>query len=260
VAALAALAAALWMDGCRRDSGAAPPVRETGAAASATAGGIPADQAPPAPGAIAGRVLYRGPPPPPRTMEIPEAGELEAHTVIVDTATGGLKNAVVAIEAPAEAGSEVPSAALRRSPAIHEMDQRNYAFRPHVLALQAGDEVRFLNSDNANHNVHAREPANAFNLAGGAGVALTRRFRRPTAGRAVAVGCDIHPWMKAWIYVFDHPWFAVTDTAGRFRLDGVPPGRHVLGIYHADGALEARLEVVVKANETAEVEPVLEGK
>ena len=140
------------------------------------------------------------------------------------------------------------------------MDQRNYAFRPHVLALRSGDEVRFMNSDNANHNVHAIDSANAFNLAGGAGVALTRRFRRPAAGRPVAVGCDIHPWMKAWIYVFDHPWFAVTDATGAFRLDGVPPGKQVLGIHHADGALEARLEVVVEANRTVQVEAVLEGK
>jgi hypothetical protein len=118
--------------------------------------------------------------------------------------------------------------------------------------------VRFTNEDSANHNVHSRstDPANRFNAYTGTGHVHTARFRAEPGHAPLVIGCDIHPWMVAWIYVFDHPHFAVTDGAGGFRLTGVAPGWHRVAVRHPAGGLARDLRVRVEAGETARVEVV----
>ena len=199
------------------------------------------------PGTVTGRVVYHGPLPEKTTMYVSEAGNLEAHTIIVDSATAGLKNAVVWLEGlPRE--KPVPE----REPAL--MDQRDWTFVPHVIAVCAGQSVSFRNSDIANHNVHSYTPGNAFNIGSSTGIASTQRFRHPTDAEPVRLGCDLHPWMRAWIYVFQHTGFAVSDPTGEFRIEDVPPGRWTLRVHHADGDLEGRSEVAVAAGAVTRTE------
>jgi plastocyanin len=193
-------------------------------------------------GRLAGTVLFRGAIPP-KTMYIAEAGDLEAHVPIVDAATRGLKAAVVWLEPPAAA--ELTPPVPRQTP--HLVDQANFTFVPHVLAVRKGEDVRFTNSDNANHNIHCLDSRQAFNLASTPGLEVVRRFAAPADGRPLELRCDVHSWMKAWVYVFDHPWFAVTDARGRFELGDVPVGEHTLRIAHADGGLAASAKVRVTA-------------
>jgi hypothetical protein len=129
------------------------------------------------------------------------------------------------------------------------IDQQDYAFTPHVLAVEAGREVEFRNSDVANHGVTASslEPQNRFNVVTPQGGKYTHRF--VASKYPVAIGCPVHSAMAAWVYVFDHPYFAVTDGAGRFRLPPVPPGRYTLQVRHPDGGLRRRQEVVVPEGE-----------
>ena len=191
---------------------------------------------------LGGTVAYDGPLPDP--IPIPEAGTVR-HLIEVDPRTKGLKDAVVWLErvpAPKVVGREA-----REEPAV--MDQQNYAFVPHVLAVEAGREVEFRNSDAANHGVKASslEPKNEFNVTTPQGGRYAHRF---VASKApVAIGCPIHGMMAAWVYVFDHPDHAVTGERGQFRLPPVPPGRYTLQVRHPDGGLRRQEEVVVRAGE-----------
>jgi len=110
-------------------------------------------------------------------------------------------------------------------PAQHAtMDQRNQTFVPHILAITTGTTVDFPNSDRIYHNVFSLSKTKSFDL-GRYAVGRTKsvRFDRPGI---VRVFCDIHSHMSAFILVFSHPFFAVTDDEGRYRIDGVPPGSY----------------------------------
>jgi plastocyanin len=117
------------------------------------------------------------------------------------------------------------------------MDQRNERFEPHVLAIVAGTWVDFPNGDRTYHNVFSLSKTKEFNLGRYAvGRSKSVRFERPGV---VRVFCDIHSHMTAFILVFAHRYFAVTDEDGRYRLDGVPPGTYTLAVWnemvHGDG-------------------------
>ncbi len=109
-------------------------------------------------------------------------------------------------------------------PARAVMDQRNETFVPHVLAITAGTTVDFPNSDRIYHNVFSLSKTKSFDLGRYAvGRSKAIRFDRPGI---VRVFCDIHSHMNAFILVFSHPFYAMTDTEGRYRIDDVPPGAY----------------------------------
>jgi plastocyanin len=104
------------------------------------------------------------------------------------------------------------------------MDQRNETFVPHVLAITTGTTVDFPNSDRIYHNVFSLSKTERFDL-GRYAVGHSRSVRFDHPG-IVRVFCDIHSHMNAFILVFSHPFFAVTDAEGRYRIDNVPPGAY----------------------------------
>ncbi|MBI4657782.1 MAG: hypothetical protein HY735_02840, partial [Verrucomicrobia bacterium] len=72
--------------------------------------------------------------------------------------------------------------------------------------------------------------------------------------RPVRLGCDIHPWMRGWIYVFDHACFALTDEGGRFRIDSVPPGSYKLILRQPDIGYTSERDVAVSVGRIARIE------
>jgi plastocyanin len=164
---------------------------------------------------------------------------------------GGLRYVAAFVARPGDAGAALPGDAA-------VLNQRSFIFEPQVLAIRDGQLVRFTNDDPANHNVRSDDaaPSNRFSLFTGYGERAERRFRSQPADRPIAVGCDIHPWMRAWLYVFNHPSFAVTSEAGRFHIDHVPIGRHMVSFRQPAGGLQRDVGVEVVAARTATLEVV----
>jgi plastocyanin len=104
------------------------------------------------------------------------------------------------------------------------MDQRDETFVPHVLAITTGTTVDFPNSDRIYHNVFSLSKTMRFDLGRyPTGRAKSVKFDRPGI---VRVFCDIHSHMNAFVLVFGHPFFAITDLNGRYAIPDVPPGSY----------------------------------
>jgi plastocyanin len=148
-----------------------------------------------------------------------------------------------------------PRAAFdERDPGRAVMDQRNERFVPHVLAVMVGTVVDFPNSDLIYHNVFSLSRAKRFDLGRyAAGKSKGVRMDRPGV---VRVFCDIHSHMSAFVLVFNHPFFDITDVEGRFELPGLPSGTYtVVGWY--EGETRISRSVVVPSTGWAEVDLVV---
>lgn len=118
------------------------------------------------------------------------------------------------------------------------IDQRDETFVPHVLAIVAGTTVDFPNSDVIYHNVFSLSKAKSFDLGRYArGKSKSVRFDSPGI---VRVFCEIHSHMSAFVLVFAHRYFAVTDTDGGYRIDNVPPGNYNVFVWNESLPLESR--------------------
>ncbi|MBI3514439.1 MAG: methylamine utilization protein [Proteobacteria bacterium] len=128
----------------------------------------------------------------------------------------------LAPEGVAAAGTPMP----RRN----EVDQRNETFVPYVQIVPRGGEVAFKNSDLTRHHVYSFSPARAFEFVLAPGQQSDPvRFER--AG-VVAIGCNIHDRMVAYLYVADAPWATLTDAEGRAVLSGVPEASYAMRAWH----------------------------
>ena len=111
------------------------------------------------------------------------------------------------------------------------VDQRKEAFIPHVLIAPKGGQVVFTNSDTTRHHVYSFSPAKAFELVvvpgGSSGPLIFDRLG------VVAVGCNIHDRMVAYIYVTDQPFAMLTDKAGRVSFPGLPEGAYQARLWHS---------------------------
>jgi plastocyanin len=166
-------------------------------------------------GSIRGRVeLRRAATPPERRPNVADLGSpAAALRDISDRLTS-----VVYMEAAPKTSALVPGHAV--------LDQRDERFVPHVLAITTGTVVDFPNSDRIYHNVFSLSKTRPFDLGRyAAGRSKSVTFDRPGI---VRVFCDIHSHMNAFILVFNHPFYALTDMDGRYRIDNVPPGTYNL--------------------------------
>lgn len=136
----------------------------------------------------------------------------------------------------------------QNEPARVVMDQRNETFVPHVLAITTGTTVDFPNSDRIYHNVFSLSKARQFDL-GRYAVGRSKSVRFDRSG-IVRVFCDIHSHMSAFILVFSHPFFSVTDPAGRYRIENVPPGSYTLVAWNEGVTAESRTITVTDGGAT----------
>ena len=155
----------------------------------------------------------------------------EAPNEAVLVGKGGcLRNVVVFVKDARFDGKAPPVAGAA-------LDQKSCRYTPHVQALTVGTPLALMNNDAILHNVHANEAnMTVFNVAMPIkGQKLPIPMRKPGL---MKLQCDAgHTWMNGWFYVFEHPYYAVTDESGAFTIKDVPAGEHTLEIWHepADG-------------------------
>jgi plastocyanin len=132
------------------------------------------------------------------------------------------------------------------------LDQRHESFVPHLLAITVGTVVDFPNSDRTYHNVFSLSKAKRFDLGRyAAGHSKSIVFDRPGI---VRVFCDIHSHMNAFILVFSHRFFAVTDADGRYSIGGVPPGTYTLAAWYEGSVRDARTVTITGDSRVAELD------
>jgi hypothetical protein len=132
-------------------------------------------------------------------------------------------------------------------PVRDTVDQIDKEFVPYVKAVGAGASVFFPNKDNIRHHVYSFSPAKTFELPLYSGTpANPVVFDRPGI---VPIGCNIHDWMLAYIYVADSPYFATTARPGRVTLDSLPPGTYAVRVWHPrmEGTEEATVRSITLA-------------
>ena len=112
------------------------------------------------------------------------------------------------------------------------IDQKGCIYSPHVVGIMAGQQLDILNNDGTLHNIHALPKVNKeFNKAQPRSKKkLSVKFEKPEA--PFKVKCDVHPWMGAYIGVFDHPCFAVSGDDGTYIISDLKPGEYVIEAWH----------------------------
>jgi len=145
--------------------------------------------------------------------------------VLVDPA-GDLQNVVVYVSAGLPDG-DPPSP---QEPVV--ITQQGCSYKPHVIALQASQKLRIVNSDKTSHNIHPMPEYNReWNKSQPSGSPdFEESFAREEVG--IPVKCNVHPWMRAYISVFRHPYFSVTNPSGAFSIKNLPPGEYTLSAWH----------------------------
>jgi hypothetical protein len=204
-----------------------------------------ADDAPAGWGTLAGRVVWAGGDPPERApikvdkdpAECLRRGPLLDERYVVDPKTKGVRWVMVWLVDPANPKKALPTHPSLKEPRDKDvvMDQPCCQFEPRVVCLREGQELVGRNSGGVSHNMNIagglKNPNVNFILAPGG----DRKVSGWAASDAVVpVSCNIHPWMRGWIRVFNHPYFAVTDEQGRFEIKDAPAGRFNLVVWQEE--------------------------
>jgi len=242
---------------------------------------VAADDPPAATGSIKGQVVFQGTVPERVKLDVNKdqqaclaKGAILSDEWVVNPKNKGVKWAVVwlaadnNLKAPAKKMPVNPALAKPKSATV-EMDQPCCAYEPHVLAMREDQTLIFKNSSGIAHNTNFNGCGVSGNpiLNPGADQKVTDTKYTWTA---MNVGCNIHGWMKAYVRVFDHPYFAVTDENGNFEIKDVPPGEYFLITWHeatgykdskvmmegGKNVVRAGTPIKIEAGKATEAEPV----
>ena len=135
------------------------------------------------------------------------------------------------------------------------VDQRKMAFVPHVVAVQQGSTVEFLNSDSVGHNVYWPSISGNKKLAHNLGT-WPKGEKKPFQFNDLGVAsllCNVHPEMSGYVVVTPTPYFAVTDKDGNFEIKNIPAGKYTLKTWSEDGKPTTQAVDVSGATATVEL-------
>jgi Polysaccharide lyase family 4, domain II len=167
---------------------------------------------------------------------------LPNETYLVD-AKGGLKNVVVFLEAAQPAAAVDPQK-------LNIIENTGCRYAPRILAMQKGERLRVRNNDPKLHIPHSYlNEKTVFMLSlpfKNTILDATQKIRETGILKLV---CDTHAWMLGYVYVFDHPFFAVTDDRGAFSIPNVPAGTYTLKAWHEDAGVRSQEVVVSESGE-----------
>lgn len=192
-------------------------------------------------GHLRGRFVYDGTPPKPKLVTIttdkPVFGDKEIveERLLVNPKNGGLANVIIALYIPP--GDDPPKLNVHKSyaksaekPAV--LEYRDGRTVPHVLCMQAGQTLKMINSDPVASVARAAMGRNRpFSEIMRAGSDRSFSLRKPER-LPFRVTCLIHPWMHAYVWVRDNPYYAVTAADGSFEIRNIPAGDRAFQIWH----------------------------
>ncbi|PYP89519.1 MAG: hypothetical protein DMF61_02285 [Blastocatellia bacterium AA13] len=205
-------------------------------------------------GTVTGKIMLTGAAPAPKRIDMGQdakCGEANSNpqTETYMVSDGKVQNVFVYLKGgPADKYEyPVPSESA-------ELDQRGCRYNPHVLGVQAKQDIKITNSDATTHNIHPTPTKNQEwneSQAPGSG-AKDKSFSRPET--LIKVKCNVHPWMTAYIGVLGHSFYAVSGKDGSFTIKNVPPGDYTLVTWHEDlGEQTQKIKVTAKGSVTQDV-------
>jgi len=178
-------------------------------------------------------------------------GAAQANDIKGKVSVQGIKSAeniAVYVDAIPEKKFDAP-----KEPVV--IDQRKMAFLPHVVAVQQGTTVEFLNSDPVGHNVYWPSVSGNKKLAHNLGT-WPKGEKKPFQFNDVGVAsllCNVHPEMSGYVVVTPTPYFAVTDKEGNFEIKNIPAGKYTLKTWSEDGKPTTQAVDVSGATATVEL-------
>jgi hypothetical protein len=205
-------------------------------------------------GSVAGKVSFQGQPEKFRPISMDadtvcagkHSGPVYPETVVVNK-NGTLRNVFVYVKSGLEGKSfAVPDEAVT-------LDQDGCLYKPHVLGIQARQNLKVVTSDDTTHNIHPLPKTNReWNISQPPKAdPITQNFSRPEV--SIPVKCNQHPWMRAYIHVLSHPFYGVSGDDGTFELKGLPPGKYEIEAVHEQyGAMTQQVTVEAKKPASAD--------
>jgi plastocyanin len=194
--------------------------------------------------ALKGQVVYGGAAPAQPKLDVTKdqghclsKGPVLSEELVINPANKGVKNVFVWITTDGGTKPPVSPALAAIKDKEVSIDQPVCAFVPHSLGMREGQTLVVKNSAPVAHNVNwtgspAKNPGgNTIVAPGGKHVISNLKADK----RVVSVICNIHGWMKGYIRVFDHPYFAVTDADGNFEIKSPPAGKYKIWYWSDTG-------------------------
>lgn len=209
---------------------------------------------------LEGKVTLSGPAPKSRTINMatdPVCSKAHPGPTTSEDVVIGADNALANVLVYVSEGLAGRTFEPPQQPAV--IEQRGCEYRPHVIAVEVGQKLLVENEDPTVHNIHPLPSNNReWNQLQAQGVPpIEATFGREEV--AIPVKCNIHPWMKGYIAVFKHPFFAVTGKDGKFTLKDLPPGSYTITAWHEQFGTWTQ-KLTIGASETKELNFVLEAQ
>ncbi len=218
-----------------------------------------APAAPAGSGVVAGKITFTGAKPVMRTVSMdatPACARMHKEPPkseeVVIGADGSLANVFVWVKSGLPAQKwPVPAGKVT-------VDQNGCVYKPHVVGLVTGQDIEFLNSDETNHNIHPLPRTNReWNESQPPkGDPKVKQFTQEEL--MIPVKCNVHPWMKLYVNVVPHPFFAVSGADGSFEIKGLPAGDYTVEAVHERYGPQ-EIKVKVDATGTAKADFAYKG-
>lgn len=245
------MALALVIAGCgKKEEAPATPQVESAQAPAGPATSIDAATA----GAVTGKASFAGGKPSPRAIRMdaePACKSLHTSPVYSEDMVLNDNGTLQYVFVYVKEGLGSRTFDTPKNPVT--LDQKGCIYRPHVVGVQTGQEVHVLNSDPTTHNIHPLPKNNReWNVSQPPKAEkIVQSF--PREELLIPVKCNVHPWMRSYIGVLKHPFFAVTGQDGAFELKGLPPGEYVVAAWHEKlGTQEQKVTVGPKETKTVD--------
>lgn len=198
--------------------------------------------------AVTGKINFTGAAPQPEKISMdadPTCASLHSEPVFTEDVVVNPGNTLKNVFVYVKQGLEGKTFEAPKEPVT--LDQKGCRYSPHVFGIQVAQQLDIINSDATLHNVHGMpKQSQEFNYGMPIqGMKLNRKFDKPEI--AVKFKCDVHPWMRAYGGVVDHPFYSVSNETGAFEIKDLPAGAYTIEAWHEKYGVQTQSVTVDEA-------------